>query len=238
MIGRMVTRIKRADSPVFAALKRAAKALLSLHLPVVRYVTRPVFAVLYGLHVCLRETLILLVKFFWYEPLFRSQCRSVGSNFHMEKLPYLNGTGNIVIGNNVRLSGKPQISFNNRLGEDAEFIIGDNTFIGHGCSFAVAGSVRIGSYCLLAGGVTVADNDGHPLDADRRRRGEPVSPEQVKPVVIGDDVWLGRDVMVLKGVTIGRGAVVGAHALVTRDVPANTVVAGNPAKAVKELREG
>ena len=236
-ISGLIRRIKRADSPFFAALKRAAGALLGLHLPVVRYVTRPVFAVLYGLHVCLRETLILLLKFFWYEPLFRSQCRSVGGNFHMEKLPYLNGTGNIVIGNNVRLSGKSQIGFNNRLTERPEFVVGDDTFIGHGCSFAVAGSVRIGSHCLLAGGVTVADNDGHPLEADRRRRREPVSPEQVKPVVIGDDVWLGRGAMVLKGVTINRGAVVGAHALVTRDVPANTVVAGNPARTVKELTD-
>ena len=237
-ISGLIRRIKRADSPFFAALKRAARALLSLHLPIVRYATRPVFAALYWLHVSLRETLILLLKFFWYEPLFRSQCRSVGSSFHMEKLPYLNGTGDIVIGNNVRLSGKPQISFNNRLSERPELIVGDHSFIGHGCAFAVAGSVRIGSHCLLAGGVTVADNDGHPLDADRRRRGEPVSADQVKPIVICDDVWLGRGATVLKGVTIGRGAVVGAHAVVTRDVPAHAVVAGNPARVVKKPAEG
>ena len=232
----LVRRIKRGDSPFFGALKRVAKAVFSLHVPVV-CVTRPIFGALYWVHVCLRETCIILIKFCWYEPLFRSQCESVGRGFHMEKLPYITGSGRIVIGEGVRLSGKSGIGFNNRLKEHPELIVGDGTFIGHNCGFAIAESVRIGSHCLLAGGVSVSDNDGHPLEADKRRRGEPVEGEQVKPVVICDDVWMGRSATVLKGVTIGEGAIVGANAVVTKDVPARTVVAGNPARVVKELAD-
>jgi len=231
----LIRRIKRADSPFFAALKRTARAIRSAHIPVVCCLTKPIFSALYWLHVCLRDTFLALAKFFWYEPLFRSRCNSVGSGFHMEKLPYMNGSGRIIIGNQVRLSGKSEIGFNNRLLKRPELVIGDATFIGHGCGFAIAQSVCIGSHCLLAGSVQISDNDGHPLDADKRRRGEPVDLADVKPVVIGNDVWIGRGAMILKGVTIGEGSVVGASAVVTRDVPPHSVVAGNPARVVKEL---
>ena len=57
-----------------------------------------------------------------------------------------------------------------------------------------------------------------------------------RPIVIKDDVWIGMNVIILKGVTIGEGAIVGAGSVVTKDVPAWTVVAGNPAKVVKHLK--
>ena len=233
-ISNLMRRIKRADSPFFAALKRLAYAVLGLHIPVF-WLTRWFFRALYWLHVFGRETFILLLKFFWYEPLFRAQCENVGRDFHMEKLPYVTGTGRIVIGSGVRLSGKSEIGFNNRLSERPELIVGDDTFIAHDCSFAIAEAIRIGSHCLLAGGVSVADNDGHPLSAERRRLGEPVDADQVRPVTICDDVWIGRRATVLKGVTIGEGAVVGSNAVVTKDVGPHTVVVGNPARVVKEL---
>src|SRR5207247_2133879 len=92
-----------------------------------------------------------------------------------------------------------------------------------------------GRHCLLAAGVRVFDFDGHPLDADRRRRGEPAPADAIRPVTIGDDVWIGTAAMILKGVTIGDRAVIAAGAVVARDVPADVVVAGNPAQVVKRL---
>ena len=186
---------------------------------------------LYGVHVFGREGLIWALRFFWYEPLFRSQCVSVGEAFHMESLPYLTGRGRIVLGDRVRLSGKSSFGFSNRLHAHSELVIGDDTFIGHDCSFGVAGSVRIGKHCLLATRVRVSDFDGHPLDAGRRRAKEPTPPEGIRPVVIGDDVWVGAGAVILKGVTIGDRSIVGAGAVVTRDVPPDVVVAGNPAAA-------
>jgi acetyltransferase-like isoleucine patch superfamily enzyme len=82
--------------------------------------------------------------------------------------------------------------------------------------------------------VTIADADGHPLDKIARRT-LPFPMEAIRPVRIDDDVWIGRNVIILKGVHIGVGAIVGAGSVVTKDVPSYAVVAGNPAKIVRNL---
>jgi carbonic anhydrase/acetyltransferase-like protein (isoleucine patch superfamily) len=215
-------------------MKRTAKAVLSFHLPV-NAITRPVARFLYRVHVAVREGLIWAKRFFWFEPLFRGQCESVGAGFWMEDLPYIQGQGRIVIGDNVRLSGKPSIAFGRAGAAPPELVIGDGTFVGHGCGFFVARSVRIGRHCLLAGGALIYDLDGHPLDAADRRAALPTPPEQVAPVALGDDVWVGAGAVILKGVTVGDRAIIAARSVVTRDVPPDCVVAGNPARVVKTL---
>ncbi len=152
----------------------------------------------------------------------------------MEKLPYITGSGDISIGSNVRLSGKSGIGFNTRFGRP-RLSIGDGTFIGHDCSFSLAREITIGNHCLLAGRVQVRDNDGHPIDAERRRAGEPVSPNQIEPVSIGNDVWIGAGAMILKGVHIGDGSIIGAASVVTKDVPAGVIFAGNPGRIVRPI---
>jgi maltose O-acetyltransferase len=82
----------------------------------------------------------------------------------------------------------------------------------------------------------VFDLDGHPLDADERRAGQPTPASAVRPVEIGDDVWVGTGALILKGVTVGPRSVVAARAVVTADVPADVVVAGNPARVVRHLK--
>ena len=206
------------------------------HVPVVGPL-RILFRGGYALHVAAREALALVCKIVWYEPLWRSQCAAIGHNFQMERIPYLWGRGRIVIGTNVRLSGKSSIIFTD-LGPDVpELRIGDGTFIGHNCRLSIADAVTIGRHCLIAGGVTIADNDGHPLDAARRRANEPMPAEAVRRVSIGDDVWIGAGAQVLKGVTIGDSSVVGAGAIVTRNVPSDVVVVGNPARIVTHLAD-
>ncbi|WP_404309364.1 DapH/DapD/GlmU-related protein [Neorhodopirellula lusitana] len=217
-------------SPVLKAIVRRG---LQLHLPVNR-LTKPVFAVLYRLHVLVREMWLWTLRVMWAEPLFRSQCERVGTRFEMEQLPYMVGRGCIRIGSGVRLSGKSSIAFSSKHG-GAVLEIGDQTFIGHNCSIAVAKAVSIGRDCLIAGGVRIADFDGHPLDAEERRKGLPTPIEAVHPVCIGDDVWIGQGALVLKGVRIGNRSVIGARAVVTRDVPDDCVVVGNPARVVKSI---
>lgn len=227
-------KIRRGQGPFWGTIKRAARAVLTAHVPV-GPLTKPVFRLLYGLHVAAREGWIVSAKFLWYEPLFRSQCASVGSGFRMEQLPYLNGRGRIVVGDRVELSGKSTFTFGTRSEAEPALEIGDGTFIGHDCRFSVARSITVGKNCLLAGGVKVSDFDGHPVDAGRRRAHEPTPPEAIRPVAIGDDVWVGADAAILKGVTIGDRSIVGAGAVVTKSVPPDVVVAGNPARVVKTL---
>lgn len=229
-----IAKIRRGEGPLWSRLKNAARFCLSIHVPVVG-VSRPVFRVLYRGHVFVRELFIWAARFFWYEPLFRSQCESVGPGFQMESLPYLQGKGRIVIGGAVRLSGKSTIAFGSRAEALPELVIAEGSFIGHQCAFNIGRSIRIGKHCLLAGGVRVFDMDGHPIDAAARRNGEPTPPEGIRAVVLGDDVWVGAGATILKGVTIGDRAIVAAGSVVTRSVPCDTVVAGNPARVVKSL---
>jgi acetyltransferase-like isoleucine patch superfamily enzyme len=230
----IAVNIRRGQGRVWGTLKQVAGRVLTSHVPVTG-VTKPLLGALYGLHVLVRESIAWGLRFFWYEPLFRGQCVSVGAGFQMEQLPYIAGRGRITIGERVRLSGKSSFGFSNRFGQDPSIDIGDATFIGHDCSFGVAESVRIGKNCLLAGGVSVRDFDGHPIDARERRAHKPTPREAIQPVVISDDVWIGAGAIILKGVTIGERSIVGAGAVVTRDVPPDSVVAGNPAQIVRRL---
>jgi acetyltransferase-like isoleucine patch superfamily enzyme len=123
--------------------------------------------------------------------------------------------------------------------------IGDHSWISLRAQIISAVSVSIGSHCILARDVYISDTNEHPLDSAARRRqtvaflergSQPDRTEAAaSPVSIGSDVWIGERAIILKGVTIGDGAVVAAGAVVTKAVPAGAIVAGNPARIVKQL---
>lgn len=229
----VVQKLRRGEGPYWGALKRFIRSVLTLHVPAAGP-ARPVFSLLYGIHVTIREALIWACRFLWYEPLFRSQCEAVGQQFLMEQLPYLTGKGRIVIGDGVRFSGKPSIGFSNITQSQPVLQVGNGVFIGHNASFAIAQSVIVGDHTLIAGGVSVRDFDGHPIDPVERRS-SPTPAEGIRSVVIGNDVWIGSGATILKGVTIGDRSIVATQAVVTKDVPQDSVVAGNPARVVRTI---
>ena len=104
--------------------------------------------------------------------------------------------------------------------------IGHRAQINSGTIIRAAESVTIGDDARIGSFVSISDIAGHEV--------VPGDGIKVAPVVIGSDVWIGRGAIVLPGVTIGDGAVVGAGSVVTKDVPARTVVVGNPARPVRE----
>ena len=217
-------------------LKSIAKRLLAFGLPDVAPI-RFVYRQLYRLTILSFEGFQWLKKVFWGEPMFRAVCARVGKRLRIERMPYITGRGRIEIGDDCYISGKIGIGFGDKLGLDPVLRIGSHCFIGHDCAFSLAQEISIGDHCLIAGGVRFCDNDGHPKDAGSRRRNEPVRPEDVRPIKIGDDVWIGTGAIVLKGVSIGDRAIVGAGAVVVRDVQPDTVVAGNPARLIRTLTE-
>jgi acetyltransferase-like isoleucine patch superfamily enzyme len=93
--------------------------------------------------------------------------------------------------------------------------------------------ITIGDNVVVGANTSIVDTDFHPLDREKRR--DQPSGGQTAPVVIGDDVFVGMNCLILKGVTIGDGSVVGAGSVVTRSVPQDVVVAGNPARIIREL---
>lgn len=113
---------------------------------------------------------------------------------------------------------------------------GYNIFLGAGfyanfdCVMLDVCPIHIGDNCMLAPGVHIYTAT-HPLDAEARNSGQ----EYGKPVTIGHNVWIGGRAVINPGVTIGDNAVIASGAVVTKDVPASTVVGGNPAQIIKRL---
>jgi maltose O-acetyltransferase len=105
--------------------------------------------------------------------------------------------------------------------------VGTRFYANVNCVFLDCASIEIGDHVLLGPGVHLYTAT-HPLDSAERRRGL----ELAKPIVIGNDAWLGGATIVLPGITVGARAVVGAGSVVTRDVPADGMVAGNPARPI------
>lgn len=116
---------------------------------------------------------------------------------------------------------------NNAVGD---VTIGDYTRIGIHCT--LIGPVCIGNHVNLAQGITVTALNHNFEDSSKRIDEQGVS---TKPVVIGDDVWIGTNAVILPGVTIGSHCVVAAGAVVTKDIPDHTLVGGVPAKVIKNI---
>jgi acetyltransferase-like isoleucine patch superfamily enzyme len=136
------------------------------------------------------------------------------------------GNGTLSVGDGVVVQHGAQVAVFGRLA------IGDATSIGNHFHCNAKGSVTIGARCELSWRVTIMDTDFHritELDGSEK--------PMHAPVVIGDHVLIGAGATILKGVTIGDGAVVGAGSVVTRDVPAGWIVAGNPAREIREIRD-
>lgn len=142
------------------------------------------------------------------------------------------GSGTIVRGELVRLAHGGTI----RIGRDC--YIGNDTRIWSGSN------ITIGDNVLIAHNVNIFDNLTHPLDWQERRahfraiagHGHPDRIDlQDAPVHIGDDVWIGAYSLVMKGVTIGDRAIIAAGSVVTRDVPSDTLVGGNPARSIRSM---
>lgn len=113
-------------------------------------------------------------------------------------------------------------------------VIGDGSGVS-GSVLVAENSITLGKRVMVGAGCIVIDSDCHSLDAAARARGEG---GKNAPIVLEDDVWLGMNVLVLKGVRIGAGTVVGAGSVVTCDLPAGVVAAGNPARVISSLKPG
>ena len=115
---------------------------------------------------------------------------------------------------------------------DAVLEIGVN-FGMTGGTLCAADHISIGNNVAIGANSTVIDTDFHPLNSELRR----IDPQGAKtaPIYIEDDVFVGMNCLILKGVTIGKGSVIGAGSVVTKDIPAGVIAAGNPVQIIKAL---
>lgn len=125
----------------------------------------------------------------------------------------------------------------------AEIVIGNNVGIS-GATIYARKSIRIGENTCIGGNAKILDNDFHPIEIEERNKllndpnGGNSDLVPAKPVVIGRNCFIGCNSIILKGTVLGDGCVVGAGAVVSGKFEDNCVIAGNPAKVIKKLREG
>lgn len=120
--------------------------------------------------------------------------------------------------------------------------IGNYCLLGNKSRIGAVNSVTIGNFASIATNVTIMDNNNHPVQPDDRKiyqfaaSGDELRSwkySQSKPVVIGNNVWIGANARINKGVSIGNNSIIAANSVVTKDVPENSIAAGNPARIVK-----
>jgi acetyltransferase-like isoleucine patch superfamily enzyme len=194
------------------------------------------------LKVALTVFLIFRTTYYWCfrvlvaEPLFKAYCRSYGRNVRTDVfVHWVQGRGDLIVGDDVLVDGKCSFNFAARFTQRPTLVIGSGSGIGHGCVFTVGKKISIGTNCRIAAGVWMFDSPGHPSAPDARLRDQPPSESDVRPITIGNNVWIGGRAVIFPGVTIGDGSIVSAAAVVTVDVAPNSIVTGNPARRIGAL---
>lgn len=140
--------------------------------------------------------------------------------------PTLDLRGSFKIGRDCKIYARPYPA-RITVARGASIEMGDTVGINYGVEIYASKSIKMGDNAMIGDLATLYDTDFHGL-------GEGSEVRQA-PIVLGDNVWIGRAAIVLPGVTIGDHSIVAAGAVVTKDVPPRVVVAGNPAKVVREI---
>lgn len=179
----------------------------------------------------------------WFKLIMRLTKVKYGKNLLLKGVPVIFNKkgGKLFLGNNVTIKSS---FLSNLIGlysktiiitrtADAEICIGNNVGIS-GATIYARKSIKIGDNTLIGGNVKILDNDFHPVEIEARNADikEKIG---VKPVVIGENCFVGCNAIILKGTEIGDGCVIGAGAVVSGKFDSNCIIAGNPAKVVKKL---
>ena len=163
-----------------------------------------------------------------------------GQNFGFEsRINLLEGAGkdNVVLYDHSEMFGSINAIHNGKISMGAWSKIGPGTII------EATNRIEIGKDTAIGARVTIRDNNSHPISPKYRRNMRHTPHGSIErsstrsisgPIIIGENVWIGENARICKGVTIGDNAIIAAGSIVTKDVPANSIAAGNPAKIVKE----
>lgn len=170
----------------------------------------------------------LSIKSFWY--LFR--LRKSGIGLILQKGARINKPKYVSIGNRVRIDREASLFINKICDKEPNIVIGNNVLIGPYCSLGCSNEIVIEDDVLLAPHVHITDRNHTSEDISLPiRKQSAVSPG---PVRIKSEAWLGYGCQIMPNVTIGKHSIVAAGAIVTRDVPDYSLVAGIPAKIIKQ----
>ncbi len=154
-----------------------------------------------------------------------------GKNFITDWRLHISGPGKVIFGDNVHAWARKEPNELYTYDRDAVIQIGSNTRV-NGIECHCKKRIEIGDNSLVTG--IYIDTDFHSTALDRNND---EAEAKSKPIIIGKNTWVGGRSAILKGVTIGDNSIVGFGSVVTQDVPPNVIVAGNPARVVKQLNK-
>lgn len=177
-----------------------------------------------------------IFRVFYHTPAFKGRVKQCGRRLYLyDGIPYVSGPLTIRLGDDCRVSG--QTTFSGRTAsQDPQLLVGNNVDIGWQTTIAVGQRIVIGDNVRIAGRAFLFGYSGHPLDAERRARGDGDDAHQTGNIILEKDVWLCTNVCVKHNVTIGEGTIVAAGSVVTHDLPAHVIAAGNPAKVIRHIK--
>ncbi len=231
LANKLILQLKRGNNPFWRLLKQLANLLLSPTLPPLpRRVFAP-FRFLYEGHVFLILVGRFLLTVLYRNPAFQSRCASVGRGLKLDGLPYVSGHVEIHLGNNVTFGGKVSI-FSGRIFDQPRLTMKDGSGIGWNSTIVVNKEVIIEEDVIVSYNCNISDSDGHRREADLRAAGVPPRPEDIRPVRICRNAWIGNGSYIMKGVTIGEGAIIGANSVVISNIPPYSLAIGNPAEVL------
>ena len=220
------------DEPVPRLARALKRRIESVEL---RPPTPAVKPLLYG-YVAARDVHNYAMRLLVCQPFFRAYCKQCGPNLRTDGfIHWVEGQGDIIVGANCWFGGRSTFLFAARFSDCPTLMIGDNVKVGHDTTFVVGKRITVGNNVIISGSTSNFDSNSHPSDPVARRLRQPPRDDEVRPVTIGDDVWIGKHVLIFPGVQIGEGAIVSAGAVVRRHIPPRAVVAGNPAQIVFRL---
>ncbi len=226
----VMLKIRRGETPFYRRLRDVGRGVVSSTLPVPKFFN-PLLRFGYNAQHMFMQGLRWTLSYFFYEPLFRGRCASVGKRFRVWRMPFVAGHASIVIGDDVNFFGKVGI-FSGRQCDEPRLVFGNRVDIGHDVVFVVNKEIVIEDDVNIASGVRFMDSDAHPRDAMARIADLPAPVDEIKPVRIGRYAWIGQNSFIMKGVTVGEGAIIGVNSVVVNDIPAYSVAMGNPARVV------
>lgn len=164
---------------------------------------------------------------------------TVGTNFFIESPLYLNGSKNIYIGKNFNAGLRLRLeTYNEHLGLrfSPRIIIGDNVSINSDCHIGAINEIIINDGVLIASKVFITDHyHGHITNEALIEPPYARKLQSKGAVIIEKNVWVGEGVVILPNVTIGENSIIGANSVITKNIPKNSVVGGNPAKIIRTL---
>ena len=221
----------RARNPLSRRAKAALQTLFRAELP-----ASPIYRMLANERFARRILLGHLVRATYHQPILRTMCARAGRRLMLDPgtgLPVIYGI-DLILGDGVHLSGRSTFAGALRSdGRRPRLVVGNDSYLGHRLIISADDEVAIGAHVHVADDVHICGYDAHPMDPIlRRTQPGPVDYTGQSRIVIEDDAWICQGTIILKGVRIGHGAVVGAHAVVTKEVPAGAIVAGNPARVI------